>query len=206
MPHSGELRVSEDDVDDAGTMNRRVGVDRSSNLLDAAHHDGFLLWASSDNRVASSTLTVKTEVLSEGLEEHHVVAVLREEFEREAILLEVTTGKALISTVKCSKHLFALDDLENFLPLGRCGVNTGWVVSADMEHDKGVVLGVVKVLLKAFKVESFGRGVIVAIVGPVLIAYNISDCSMDGPGRVGDEEVNILVRVPRGKELEAKAE
>ena len=132
MPHSGELGVSEDDVDDAGAMNRRVGVDRPSDLLDAAHYDVFLLWASSDNGVASGTLTVKTEVLSEGLEEHHVVTVLGEEFEREAILLEVTTGKALISTVKCSEELFALDDLENFLPLGRCGVNTGWVVGADV--------------------------------------------------------------------------
>ena len=206
MPHRGELGVSEDDVDDAGTMNRRVGVDRSSDLLDAAHDDGFLLWASSDNRVASSTLTVETEVLSEGLEEHHVVAVLREEFEREAILLEVTAGKALISTVKCSEHLFALDDLENFLPLGRCGVNTGWVVSADMEHDKGVVLSVVEVFLKAIEVEALCGWVIVAIVGPVLIADNISDGSVNGPGRVGDKEVNVLVRVPRGEELKAEAE
>ena len=132
MPHSGELRVSEDDVDDAGTMDRRVGVDRSSDLLDAAHYDGFLLWASSDHRVAASALTVEAEVLSEGLEEHHVVGVLREELEREAILLEVTAGKALISTVECSEELLALADLEDFFPLGRCGVNTGWVVSADV--------------------------------------------------------------------------
>ena len=132
MPHRGELWVSEDNVDDAGTMNRRVGVDRSSDLLDAAHHDGFLLWASSDHRVAASTLTVEAEVLGEGLEEHHVVGVLREELEREAIFFEVTAGKALISTVECSEELLALDDLEDFLPLGRCGVNTGWVVSANM--------------------------------------------------------------------------
>jgi hypothetical protein len=132
MPHRGELGVSEDDVDNAGTMNRRVGVDRSSDLLDAAHHDGFLLFASSDHRVATSTLTVEAKVLGEGLEEHHVVAVLREELKREAILFEVTAGKALISTVECSEELLALDDLEDFLPLGRCGVNTGWVVGADM--------------------------------------------------------------------------
>ena len=206
MPHRGELRVSKDDVDDARTMNRRVRVDRSCNLLDAAHHDGFLLRASADHRVAASTLTVEAEVLGKGLEKHYVVSVLREELKGEAILFEVTASKALISTIECSEELLALDDLENFFPLGRCGIDTGWVVCADMEHDKGVVLGVVKVLLKAFKVESFGGGVIVAIVGPVLIAYNISDCSMDGPGRVGDEEVNILVRVPRGEELEAKAE
>ena len=132
MPHRGELWVSEDNVDDAGTMNRRVGVDRSSDLLDAAHHDGFLLWASSDHRVAASTLAIEAEVLSEGLEEHNVVGVLREELKREAILLKVTAGKALISTVECSKELLALTDLEDFFPLGRCGVNTGRVVSADV--------------------------------------------------------------------------
>ena len=182
MPHSSELRVSEDDVDDAGTMNRRVRVDRSSDLLDAAHHDGFLLLATTDYRVATSTLTVEAEVLGEGLEEHNVVGVLREELEREAILFEVTAGKALISTVECSKELLALDDLENFLPLGRCGVNAGWVVSADMEHDERVVLGVVKVFFEALKVEALCCGVIVAIVGPVLIADNISDGPVDGPG------------------------
>ena len=69
-----------------------------------------------------------------------------------------------------------------------------------------MVLGVVKVLLEALKVEALCSGVIVAIVGPVLIADDVSDGSVDWPGRVGDEEVDILVRVPRGEELKAKAE
>ena len=69
-----------------------------------------------------------------------------------------------------------------------------------------MVLSVVKVFLESFKVKALGCGVIVAIVGPVLIADNISDSPMDGPGRVGDKEVNVLVRVPRGEELETKSE
>jgi hypothetical protein len=69
-----------------------------------------------------------------------------------------------------------------------------------------VVLGVVKVFLESIKVEALCYGVIVAIVGPVLIADNISDGSVNGPGRVGDKEVNVLVRVPRGEELKAEAE
>ena len=76
MPHRGELGVSEDDIHNASTMNRRVRVDRSSDLLDTAHHNFLLLLASGNHGVAASTLTVQAEVLGEGLEEHHVVGVL----------------------------------------------------------------------------------------------------------------------------------
>ena len=69
-----------------------------------------------------------------------------------------------------------------------------------------MILGVVKVFLETLEVEALCGWVIVAIVGPVLIADNISDSPMDGPGRVGDKEVNVLVRVPRGEELETKSE
>ena len=90
MPHGGQLRVAQDDVDDSSSVNGRVGVDWSGNLLDAGHDNCFLFFASADNGEGSNSLTVETEVLSERLEEDEVVGVLLEEAERVSVLLEVT--------------------------------------------------------------------------------------------------------------------
>ena len=89
MPHGGQLGVAEDDINDAGTVNRRVGVDGSGNLFDAAHHNVLLSLATANCREAAGTLTVKTEILGERLEEHDVVGVLLEQLQGVAVLLEV---------------------------------------------------------------------------------------------------------------------
>lgn len=65
MPHSGELLISEDDVDNTGSVNGRVRVDRSSNLLDARVDDVLLSLAAADNGEEPGTLTIETEVLGE---------------------------------------------------------------------------------------------------------------------------------------------
>ena len=90
MPHGGELRVPKDNINDAGAMDGWVRVDRSCNLFNAAHNDVFLSFTATDSRETSSTLTIETEVLSEGLEEHDIVGVLLEQFQGVAILFEVT--------------------------------------------------------------------------------------------------------------------
>ena len=205
MPHGGELSVTEDGVDDTSAMNGRVGVDGPGNLLDAAHHDVLLGSAVGDNREGTGTLAVKAEVLSEGLEKHDVVGVLLEELEGVAVFLEVTRSEALVGRVESGEHLLSLDDLKDFLPLGISGVDTSRVVGTHVEHDDGVVLSSIEILLQAFEIKSLGLGVIVAVVLPV-VTNEIGDGPVDGPGRVGDQEVDILVRVPLAEEGETKTE
>lgn len=204
MPHCGKLGVAKDDVDDAGTVNGWVGVDGSSNLLDAAHNDLLLGLTAADGRVATGTLTVETEVLGERLEEHDIVGMLSEQLQRVAVLLEITRGESLVGTIESREELLALDDFENFLPLGVCGINSGGVVSTDVEHDDGVVLGVVKILLEAIEVEALGFLAVVAVVLP-LVTNEVGNGSVDGPCGVGNQEVDILVGVPLGEEGETEA-
>jgi hypothetical protein len=130
--------------------------------------------------------------------------VLLEEFKRVAILVEITGGEALVSRVEGGEELLALDNLKDVLPLTLSGVNTGGVVSAHVEHHHGVVSGVLEILLHALEVETLGSRVIVSVVLP-LVADKIGDGSMNGPGRVGDKEIDILVGVPLAEEGEAEA-
>jgi len=80
MPHGSQLRVSKNDVYDTSSMDWWVGVNWSGNLLNSAHYNIFLFFASSSDRVTPSTLSIKSKVLSKGLEEHDVVCVLSKEF------------------------------------------------------------------------------------------------------------------------------
>jgi len=205
MPHGGESLVTKDDVDNTGSVHGRVGVDGSSDLLDAAHDNLLFSLGVGDDRVGTSTLTVETEVLGERLEEHDVVGVLLEESKGVGVLLEVTTGESLVGRVEGGEKLLSLDDLKDLLPLALSRVDTGRVVGADVEHDNGVVLGSVKVFLEALEVESLGLGVVVAIVLP-LVTSEFTDGSVNGPGGVGDEHIDILVGVPLGEEGETESE
>jgi hypothetical protein len=47
VPHLFELGVAEDDVNDAGSVNGRVGINRSCNLLNARVNDFLLGFAAS---------------------------------------------------------------------------------------------------------------------------------------------------------------
>ena len=199
MPHGGQFFVSKDDIDNAGTMNGRVGVDWSGNLLYAGKNDVLLRLATSNNGNATSALTIETKVLGERLEEHDVIGMLLEELKRVAILFEVTTGETLIGRVESGEQLFALDNLKDVFPLRVGGVNTSRVVGTDVEHDDRVVLGIVKIFLHAFEIESLGNRVVVAVIF-TSESGKIGDSSVNRPGGVGYKEIDVLVLVPLLKE------
>lgn len=205
VPHLSERLVAEDGVDNASTVEWRVRVDRASELLDAAHHDVLLLGAAADEGEAAGTLTVKAEVLREGLEEHDVVSVLLEHADRVAILEEITRCKALVSRVESAEDVLALDDLSSLLPLSFSEIDTGRVVSTDVEHNDGVVLSIADILFHALEVETLSLGVIVAI-GLHVVADESTNRLVNGPGRVRHEEINVLMRVPLSEKLKAEAE
>jgi hypothetical protein len=131
--------------------------------------------------------------------------VLLEESEGVGISLEITGGEALVSGIETGEEVLSLDDFENLLPLLLVGVNTGGVVRADVEHDKGVILAVVQIFTETVEVESLGLGVEVS-VGLVVVSDELSKSSVDGPGLGGDHDIDVLVRVPVGEEGETKSE
>jgi len=205
VPHGGKLIVTKDDVDNTGTVDGRVGVDGSGNLLNAGLHEVGLLFATSNNGEAASALTVDTEVLSERLEEHNIVSVLGEETERVGVLLEVTRGEALVGRVETAEKVFGLDNIHNFVPLLRGGVNTGGVVSTDVEeHDRFVLHGL-HVLEHALEIESLGLLVVVTVVVP-LETGEFGEVAMEGPGGVRHVDINIFVGVPVAHKSETEAE
>jgi len=111
VPHGCQLGVAEDDVDDTSTVNGRVGVDGSGNLLDAAHGNVLLSLTSTNRGEAASALTVKTKVLGERLEEHDVVGVLLEQLQGVAVLLEVAGGESLVGAIEGGEKLLSLNNL-----------------------------------------------------------------------------------------------
>lgn len=111
VPHGGQLGVTKDDINDTSAVNGRVGVDGSSNLLNAAHCNVLLSLATANCREAASALTVKTKILGERLEEHDVVGVLLEELQGVAILLEVARGESLVGAIEGGEKLLSLNNL-----------------------------------------------------------------------------------------------
>lgn len=132
VPHRGKLLITEDNINDTGTVNGRVGVEGTGECLNTGHNDLLFGWVSSDKGNAAGTFTVDTEVLGEGLEQHNVVGVFGEESKGVGILLEVTRGETLISRVESGIVVLSLDDIEDILPLSGGRVNTGGVVGANV--------------------------------------------------------------------------
>jgi len=129
MPAGSQVFVSENHIDDSSTVDWWVGVHWSGELLQSSVHiDGFLGIGSKDVDVTSS-LTVETEVLGEGLEKAESIGVVGKVSDRVSILVKVSTCETLIGTIESSKVTFSLDNFENFLPLVSSWILTCWVVS-----------------------------------------------------------------------------
>ena len=109
--------VTQNYIDDSSTVNWWVRVHGSRNLLDSRGEDLGFAWAVSDEGDASCSLTVKTEVLGEGLEEADPGVLFGEEAEGGCVFLQVATGEALVCAIEGGEVTLSLDDLENLLPL-----------------------------------------------------------------------------------------
>ena len=205
MPHRGKLFRTKDDVNDVSSVDGRVGVHRSCDLFNARHHVCLLLLGASDYRVAAGALAVETEVFGERLEKHNVVGVFLEKLQRVGVLLKVTRSETLVSRVKSREQFLLLDNFEHFLPLGFRGVDASGVVRAHVEHHQRVRLGGRNVSLHTLKVQSFGFLRVVTVLFEV-VSNEVGNVAMNGPGGVGDEHIDVLVRVPFLEELETETE
>ena len=77
--------------------------------------------------------------------------------------------------------VLSLDDVEDLFPLLGGWVNTGWVVSADVQQNDGVVLGVLQVLGESLKVETLGLWIVITVVLP-LLSNDFNETSVKWPG------------------------
>lgn len=101
--------------------------------------------------------------------------------------------------------VLCLDDVKDFFPLLGGRVDTCWVVCANVQKNYGVVFGVLEIFSEALEVKTFGVGVVVAVVLP-LLAHNFDKTSVERPGRIWSEDVDIFVGVPISKERETETE
>ena len=127
--------------------------------------------------------------------------MLGEESERVSIGLEITRGKALVGTVEGREVILSLNDIQDLLPLFLGGITSCRIVSADMEDDDRLVIGLLEVLKHTVEVESLLTRVIVSVLLNLESSF-VGDTNMSGPGRIGNVDLGRLVGVPLSEELE----
>lgn len=132
------------------------------------------------------------------------MALLNEVADSKGILVNVATGKTLVSHVEEGKVALLLGDLGDLLPLLLRGVNASGVVSAGVEEEDAALGGGLDVGDHALKVEADGVLVVVAVLLNLEAGVG-EDGLVVGPGRGGD--VNLLLAgVEAGEEVGANAE
>lgn len=115
----------------------------------------------------TNSFTVETHILSQRLSDQHLEAFFKEDVDRLSISAEVTSGETLVGAIEEWEQLLSLYELSKDSPLFGSGVNTSWVVSADVEKDDRAWLGGFEGLAHAIEVKhlSFGVKVRVFLVG-----------------------------------------
>ena len=135
LPLFVKVLVSEDGVGDAGAVKRRVGVHRSDEDLHLTLDTGFFLWIGRDEGEGTNAFAVETHILRERLGQSDLVALLDEVADGEGVLGGVSGGETLVRHIEEGEEFVLLDEIRDFLPLGRGWVNTGGVVGAGVQEN-----------------------------------------------------------------------
>lgn len=222
LPLVVELGVVEDLGRKAGAVDGRVGVQGTDEDLELGVDALGLLGVLADDGEDTGTLTVETldskistyvdahkrhetyHVLGERLGKEDLVAILDELTNGKGVTVGVTAGKALVGHVEEGKVALVLADLGDLLPLLGRRVDTGGVVRAGVEEDRGTGRDGLEVGNQALKVKTDGVLVVVAVVlgleGGVL-----EDGLVVGPGRGRDADL-VLARAPSLEEGSTEAQ
>ena len=130
LPLLVKVLIGEDGVGDAGAVKGRVGVHWSDEDLQLTLDPSLLLWICSDEGESADTFAVETHILREGLGQSDLVTLLDEVTDGERVVRGVSRSETLIRHVEEWEELLLLDEVRNFLPLGRGGVHTSGVMGA----------------------------------------------------------------------------
>jgi len=144
LPLLVKILIGEDGVGDTGAVEGRIGVHRSDDDLQLTLDTSLLLRISGDEGESTNAFAIETHILRERLGQSDLVALLNEVTDGERVLGGVPGGETLVRHVEEGEELLFLDEVRDFPPLGRGGVNTGGVVGAGVQENDstlGSVLG-----------------------------------------------------------------
>ena len=126
--------VVQDGSSNPCSMLGRRRVVCSNNDLDLGKYPGGSLFISTDKVQASSTFTIKSHSLSEGLSAHELDSLIDEKSKPIGILVKAATGEALVCRVEEWVELASLANISNSLPLLWGWVDTSWVVGTHVQQ------------------------------------------------------------------------
>ena len=195
MPASSQVFIAENHVDNSGTVDWRIGVHWSGELLQSCVHDVSFLSIGANEMDVTSSFTVKTEVLGEGLEKAKSIGVVSEMSDGISVLVKVSTSEALIGTVESGKMTLSLDDFENFLPLVSGWILAGWVVGAGVQDNNLFIFSVSEIFEHAINIKTSRFSIVVSIVLPFESGL-LSNTSMCWPCWVWDVDLGFFIWEP----------
>ena len=202
VPLSLQLGVTQDGLDNASTVERRVGPEGTGGGLQLGSHALLLLLGGADHGGSSAALSVETEVLGEGLGEADLVAVSDELADGEGISLHISRGETLVSAVEDHSAVVGLDSLADLLPLLLGGIHSGGVVGASVEQEGRLGRSVLNLLHNTVEVQLVvGIEVLVLLVGNT---GGVEHTKVVRPGGVGN--VHALVGLHVLHEVSQKTE
>lgn len=111
----------------------------------------------------SSSFTVKTHDLGEGLSNNHFESLVKEISKTNSIFVEVSGDKTLISSVEEWVETSCSADLSNLLPLSKSWIDTSWVMGTSVKKNDGSWGGVVKILHHSVEIKTFSLLVEISI-------------------------------------------
>ena len=140
-----KILVGEDGVGDAGAVKGGVGVHGSDEDLQLTLDASLLFWIRGDEGESTDTFAVETHILREGLGQSDLVTLLDEVADGERVVCGVSGGETLIRHVEEREELLLLDEVRDFLPLGRSGIYTSGVVGTGVQEDDSTLGSVLRV-------------------------------------------------------------
>mmetsp|Transcript_24662 Transcript_24662/g.76803 ORF Transcript_24662/g.76803 Transcript_24662/m.76803 type:complete len:303 (-) Transcript_24662:39-947(-) len=166
----------------------RAGVHGPDHELQLRQDRLGLIGAAADDVQHANALTVKPEVLREGLAHEHLEAHGEEEPDRESILVEAARSVALVRAVHQRRELLLLHEIRDLLPLVLGGVDARGVVRAGVEEDHGTRCGALQRGHHALKVQGPGLRLVVG-VGLHREPRDLEDGVVVAPRGVGDPDL-----------------
>lgn len=158
-----QLGILEHSSDDERSVLGRVGEGGADEQVQLRVHRSGSLGIIDEDVEGTSAFTVESKVLGKGLSNEELEALSGEIANSLSVLIEITTGEALVGTVEEGEELLGADDRGDLLPLIHRGVNSSRVVSAGMQKDDRSLRGVAEILKQAGQIETEGGRVPVAV-------------------------------------------
>ena len=202
IPLSLQLGITQNGLDDASSVQRRIRPQSTGSHLQLREHTLLLLLAGADHGGSSATLSVESKVLGERLSEADLMTLLHEQTNRIGVTLHISGGEALVSAIEDHSAARSLHSVRNLLPLLLGRIHSSGVVSAGMEQEGRVAGSSLDRLQDSVNVQTvIGIQVRILLVGNT---RSVEHAEVVGPGGVRD--VNALVSLHVSQEISNQTE